>query len=56
MTDTEKDTGTGKRPEAIRLMLLLFAVAVGGEIIHQILNITIGFMDRPRSSPPRRRR
>ncbi len=42
MTDTRD---TGGRPETIRLMLLLFAVAVGGEIIHQILNITIGLMD-----------
>lgn len=34
-----------KIPERIRLMLLLFAVAVGGEILHQVLNITIGLMD-----------
>lgn len=42
MTDT---TSTGRKPETVRLMLLLFAVAVGGEIVHQILNVTIGFMD-----------
>ncbi|GAB3708429.1 hypothetical protein [Corynebacterium nasicanis] len=36
---------TEKKPEVVRLMLLLFAVAVGGEILHQILSITIGLMD-----------
>ncbi|AJE32149.1 MAG: hypothetical protein GX859_02500 [Corynebacterium humireducens] len=44
-TGTTGTTGTDKKPETVRLMLLLFAVAVGGEIIHQILNVTIGFMD-----------
>lgn len=36
---------TQKKPEVVRLMLLLFAVAVGGEVLHQILSITIGLMD-----------
>lgn len=36
---------TDRKPEPVRLMLLLFAVAVGGEILHQILNITMGLMD-----------
>ncbi|MDO5512159.1 hypothetical protein [Corynebacterium sp.] len=36
---------TEKKPEVVRLMLLLFAVAVGGEMLHQILSITIGLMD-----------
>lgn len=52
-TDTRKpenptsgppETGDEK-PETIRLMLLLFAVAIGGEVIHQILNVIIGLMD-----------
>lgn len=34
-----------KKPDAIRLLLLLFAVAIGGEILHQVLNIIIGLMD-----------
>lgn len=34
-----------KKPDAVRLLLLLFAVAVGGEILHQILNVIIGLMD-----------
>ncbi|NLF90023.1 MAG: hypothetical protein GX570_01550 [Corynebacterium marinum] len=49
MTDTAPDTRTAApdngKPETIRLMLLLFAVAVGGEILHQILSVTIGLMD-----------
>lgn len=32
-------------PETVRLVLLLFSVAVAGEILHQILNITMGLMD-----------
>lgn len=47
-TDTKnpaaEKTGDGK-PETIRLMLLLFAIAVGGEVIHQILNVVMGLMD-----------
>lgn len=39
------DTDETKKPDAVRLLLLLFAVAVGGEILHQILNIIIGLMD-----------
>ncbi|MCS5478389.1 hypothetical protein NYP18_01835 [Corynebacterium sp. YIM 101645] len=43
-TDTPGPDET-KKPDAVRLLLLLFAVAVGGEILHQILNIIIGLMD-----------
>ncbi|QGU03669.1 hypothetical protein [Corynebacterium comes] len=45
MTDTTPDTTDSRKPETIRLLLLLFAVAVGGEILHQILNVVIGLMD-----------
>lgn len=45
-TTTSGTTGAGNgRPETVRLMLLLFAVAVGGEVLHQILNVIIGVMD-----------
>ncbi len=36
---------TEQKPEAVRLMLALFGVAVGGEILHQILSIVIGLLD-----------
>lgn len=45
MTDTETTPDTDRKPEAVRLLLLLFAVAVGGEVLHQILNVVIGLMD-----------
>lgn len=39
------ETPDTRKPETVRLMLLLFAVAVGGEILHQVLNVVIGLMD-----------
>ncbi|GAB2501971.1 hypothetical protein CATRI_01635 [Corynebacterium atrinae] len=47
MSDTEKTEKTEKTmpPESVRLMVWLFAFAVGGEVLHQILNVTISFID-----------
>lgn len=42
---TRATDGGDRKPDAVRLMLLLFAVAVGGEILHQVLNVVMGFMD-----------
>lgn len=43
--DTKLATEQRAMPETIRLLIGLWAVAVGGEIIHQILSMTMSFMD-----------
>lgn len=43
--DTKQAAEEKALPETIRLLLTLWAVAVGGEIIHQILSMTMSFMD-----------
>ncbi|WIM73123.1 hypothetical protein QP028_05680 [Corynebacterium suedekumii] len=32
-------------PETIRLLLLLWSLAIGGEVLHQILNVVIALID-----------
>ena len=34
-----------RQPESVRLLILLWAGALGGELIHQILNMVMSFLD-----------